>query len=104
NPVLRVRKRFRLHVQLEGTRIGPGEEFLEVAPPARYVGREDVETFHGGTPSARANRRAADESQPGVVKIVPVEVVDANRRGAGTDEPIDDRVVEDARRPDVAVG
>ena len=67
------------------------------------MGGQYIQPSHRRAVTAGADRAAADKSQPAVIKIIAVEVVDAHGRRAWADEAIDNVVIENADGAHVAM-
>src|SRR5206468_10735420 len=63
----------------------------------------DIHSRHRRPITAAPHGTTADKTQTGVIEIVAVEVIDSHGCGSGTDETINDKVVEQSVDAHIAV-
>src|ERR1700710_1692574 len=79
----------------EGALIGFGRRFFPLRPPIRRAFGHRPGLNGPSIGLAGAHITAADETEPAVIEIITIVVVDHHAVGAGRDERIKDLVLQD---------
>src|ERR1043166_5190773 len=98
-----MRQGLRLHIEIHGPGVVPSIKFLEFPSPTAHSRRQNIDPCHRSPITAGADGSTTNKAKSSVVEIITVEIVVAHRRRTRANKTIDNVIVEQAHRPNVAV-